>query len=308
MDTYGIIGYPIKHSLSPAMHNAAFEALCIDAKYEKFDVKPEELEDFLLNRKDVIGFNVTIPHKVRAKEILEKKFPEEYNDLEDRDYEKWYYVEITGAINTVKRTDKGLEYCNTDVEGFLRSLQADLKFNLDSPGSKSVFLIGCGGAGRAVIAGLSLDFERTNIGEIYVYDKNPEAISSLKEHFSRLKRDFADNLNNIIKFVSESDIQNVIKDCQLLINASPVGMKEGDTSSVIDKSLLHKNLSVYDVVYNRETQLVKDAKEKRCKAVVGGEGMLYYQGLYAFRFWLPHVKPLPTTTMRKALTGALNKK
>ena len=71
MDTYGIIGWPVKHSLSPAMHNAAFKALGIDAEYRKFEVKPTELEDFLLNRKDVLGFNVTVPYKVRAKQILD---------------------------------------------------------------------------------------------------------------------------------------------------------------------------------------------------------------------------------------------
>ena len=75
MDIYGVIGWPIKHSLSPAMHNAAFKEFGIDAEYRKFEVKPAELKDFILNQKDVVGFNITIPHKIKAIEILENKFP-----------------------------------------------------------------------------------------------------------------------------------------------------------------------------------------------------------------------------------------
>ena len=70
MDIYGVIGWPIKHSLSPEMHNAAFKKLGIEAEYKLFEVRPEELKDFILNRKDVAGFNITVPHKVRAMEKI----------------------------------------------------------------------------------------------------------------------------------------------------------------------------------------------------------------------------------------------
>ena len=302
MDLYGVIGWPIEHSLSPAMQNAAFEALGIDAKYERIPVRPEDLEDFLLNDTKYKGFNITIPHKVRAREILDKHFP-----LDEKGFANWYYVHVTGAVNTVKRDGNKIEYINTDVEGFVRSLERNLKFSLGEGTNKdkNVLLIGCGGAGRAVIAGLSWDFVATDIQKIYIYDKNQEAVSLLKRHFSNLDKDWTDNLKNITEIISESEISKVIAKCQLLVNASPVGMREGDNSFVIDKELLHKGLSVYDVVYNRETRLVKDAKEKGC-AVVGGDGMLYYQGLSAFQFWFPDTKPLPTTTMRDALNKALN--
>ena len=304
MYIYWIIGWPIKHSLSPAMHNAAFKHLCIDAEYRAFEIRPEELEDFILNRKDVIGFNITIPYKIKAREILEKRFP-----LDEKYFKNRYYIQVTGAVNTVKRNGDKLEYVNTDVEGFVRSIEADLKFKLGDGANKNknVLLIGCGGAGRAVIAGLSLDFVDTDINKIYVFDKSETAINATKEHFGRLHKEWAGNLNNIVEFISEKNIREIIDHCQLLVNASPLGMEEGDTSP-ISKELLHKDLFVYDVVYNRETQLVKDAKIKECKRAVTGKGMLLYQGVGAFEFWFPSVRPRPVSTMRKALDSALNKK
>lgn len=273
MELYGIIGYPIKHSLSPAMHNAAFKALGIDAKYEKFKVKPDALEDFLLNRKDVKGFNVTVPHKVKAKEILDKQLKVIKSD----------YASLCGAINTVKREENSFKYANTDVNGFITSLNEDLKFN---PKDKNVLLIGCGGAGRAIIVGLS-----DNVRNIYAYDSNRDAVKSAEKLFPKLKG------------ISSKEMLTAIKDCQLLVNATPIGMKEGDPG-VIDKKLLHKGLFVYDVVYNRETELVKDAKSLGLSAV-GGRGMLLYQGVAAFEFWTG--KKAPVDTMREALNKALKK-
>ncbi|MBU1853998.1 MAG: shikimate dehydrogenase [Candidatus Omnitrophica bacterium] len=298
MDTYGLIGWPVKHSLSPAMHNAAFKELGIDAEYKLFEVKPEGLEDFLLNRKDVLGFNITIPHKVRAKEILERNFPLDKNK---GDFKDSYYVEVSGAVNTVKRDGDKLKYCNTDVEGFRKSLESDLKFDIYDSEDKNVFLIGCGGAGRAVIAALSYDFLKTKIKKIYVYDKSKEAFDSIKNHFSKLYKGWADNLKNITELISEENIPKIVKKCQLLVNASPVGMKEGDDSSIIDKEWLHSDLYVYDLVYNRETRLVRDAKDKIGEGRVrDGLRMLFYQGVYAFKFWIDK-KPTPTTTMWEAI-------
>ncbi|MBU4312394.1 MAG: shikimate dehydrogenase [Candidatus Omnitrophica bacterium] len=266
MDIYGIVGWPVKHSLSPAMHNTAFKALGIDAKYEKFEVKPEDLEDFLLNRKDVAGFNVTIPHKVKAKQILEKKGASDPG-----------FVNLCGAINTVRRDNDKLYYTNTDVPGFLTSLKEDLKFD---PKDKNILLIGCGGAGRAVMAGL-----QESSSEIYAYDESEKAMESCKGF-------------NKVKFISKQKIDRIIKGCHLLVNATPIGMKEGD-SCPIDKNLLHKDLFVYDVVYNRETELVRAAEAP----AVNGLGMLLYQGAHAFEFWTG--KKAPVDVMREELKKAI---
>lgn len=299
---YGIIGDPVEHSLSPVMHNAAFKALDIKAEYIKIPIAPDQLEGFLLGKisvkdidgnrihaREVKGFNVTIPYKVNAEEILDKKLSPSHTG------QVLYDVQLSGAINTVKREGDTLEYWNTDVSGFRRSLTEDLKFYTKD---KNVLIIGCGGAGRAVVAGLI--WKDTSIHKIYIYENNEKAIDSAKEHFSEFSF-----LKEKIKFIPEKEVKDIIKKCQLLVNASPLGMKEGDPSP-IDKRLLRKDLYVYDVVYNRKTQLVKDAGAK----AMTGSGMLAWQGALAFDHWVDECKnPADVIdVMRKALDDALKNK
>lgn len=309
---YGLIGYPVKHSLSPFMHNAAFNKLEISAEYRLFEVKPEELEVFLgkiissegevkdingnlVLTKDIQGLNITIPHKVKAREILEKKFPliRKSSSLENE-----YYAAFSGAVNTLKKDGRELYYFNTDASGFLRSLKESLQFE---PKGKNVLVIGCGGAGRAVIASLSWKNEETK--KIYVYESNPETVNLAKEHFFH-KIPQAEFLKDKIEFISKDQIPEKIKSCQLLVNASPVGM-DNDNNSIIEKGWFHKELYVYDVVYNRETNLVRQAKEFGVINAVNGLGMLLYQGVDAFEHWLGQKAPIDE--MREALEEAMRK-
>ncbi|MFA5090673.1 MAG: shikimate dehydrogenase [Candidatus Omnitrophota bacterium] len=298
---YGLIGYPARHSLSPLMHNAAFRALKLNSRYLLFEVRPEELEDFLLGdapvedtegeavlKSDIYGFNITIPHKVRARQILKAQYPDIENALSEEDA---YYVKLSGAVNTVKRQEGKCGYFNTDAPGFLKSLQEDLKF---SPRSKKVLVIGSGGAGRAVISALS--WQGAGVEKIYVHDIRQEAMDEARRHF--LDAGYPEVIGKLT-FVRGKDIPAVIEGCALLVNASPMGMK-GDDVSVIDKGLLHKGLSVYDVVYNRQhtTALIRDALSLRLPAA-DGLGMLLQQGAYAFGRWMGC--PAPMEEMRKAL-------
>lgn len=305
---YGLIGYPVKHSLSPLMHNAAFAALNINAEYRLFEISPDKLEEFLLTdivvkdtqgnslrSRDIIGFNITIPHKVKSKEILEKNFPYAQGERVEQDA---YYVKLSGAVNTVKRDGNRLLYWNTDSSGFLRSLEEDLGFEAQD---KSILVIGCGGAGRAVIAALS--WRNTEADKIYVYDANESAVRAAKEHFSGLSQSYKGfaHLNNSLNFILGNDIPQMIKRCHLLVNASPAGMKKLD-GVIIDKNLLHSDLYVYDVVYNRKTQLIKDAEDKGSH-VKDGRGMLLFQGANAFELWTG--KSAPVEVMRQALERGL---
>jgi len=293
---YGVLGYPAKHSLSPLMHNAAFRALKINAEYKIFEVKPEGLENFLLKdvfTSDISGFNITIPYKIKAREILEEKFPLDENAPQVLDV--LYYVKLSGAINTVRKDGNKLQYWNTDATGFLRSLTDKEGLGFE-PKGKKVFLIGCGGAGRAIIA--SLSWINVGVKKIYINDINIEAINSAKEYFRQLPQ--FPHLKDELEFILTEDIPKIIKDCDLLINASPVGMK-GEDISVIDKNLLHNNLYVYDVVYSRdqETRLIRDAKSIGLRAE-NGLSMLLYQGVLAFEFWTG--RKAPVEIMQEALT------
>jgi len=294
---YGLLGFPVKHSLSPAMHNAAFKESGIDAEYCLFEVKPFELKKFLFepeavfndnfNRPvksaDVTGFNVTIPHKVAAKEMLDARFGIYQTEGQ-------HYVKLAGAINTVRRDKQGIQYRNTDVPGFLLSLREDLHFDCKG---KNVLLLGCGGAGRAIIAGLTSP--EGGAKKIYVHENDEMTIAAARDYFSPL--------SGMLYFIGRDSLESAAADSALLVNATPIGMHDGD-SAAIDKNFLHKGLSVYDVVYNKETQLVKDAREKNA-AACGGLGMLLYQGVIAWEFWTG--KKAPVKIMRDALVDALAK-
>ena len=233
-----------------------------------------------INSREIAGFNITIPHKVRALELA--SLVKEITVVQNAS------VLLSGAINTVKRGNGKLFYHNTDIEGFMKSLREDLKFDTRN---KNAFLFGCGGAGRAVIAALTL--EGTGIKKIYVYEKNKETINVAEKHF---------NLKEKLEFISAEQISDKLKDSDLLVNASPVGLKEGD-GSIIENNLLHLGLFVYDLVYNRKTQLIKDAEQLGLSAI-GGLGMLLYQGAAAFEIWSTPRKA-PIELMRQTLEKGL---
>jgi shikimate dehydrogenase len=276
---YGLIGHPVKHSLSPAMQNAAFHALGIDAEYLLYDVEPAKLDDFLKNAKanNISGFNVTIPHKIKAKEYIERKGTLDEN------------ARRLGAVNTIKISEDG-SLCgyNTDGPGFYRSLVEDLKFE---PEGKNVFVLGAGGAARAVIMYLG-----NGPKKIFVSDIDKVKAEDLQEHYKK----YFDGKR--LEVVSKSDFDDKLKASDLLVNTTPIGMKDGDPSP-IDRAMLHHGLHVYDLVYNRpSTELVKTANSLKLHAVTG-LGMLLRQGAIAFEIWTGAKAPI--AVMKKALKEAL---
>lgn len=263
MQIYGILGYPAKHSLSPAMHNAAFAALKINAEYKIFEKKPEELEAFLssLNKEGILGLNVTIPYKEKVIPFLSKVSQE---------------AKLIGAVNTIKVSAGKLEGFNTDAPGFLKHLKEDLGFN---PQGEVISLIGAGGAAKAVAVALCKEQAQT----IRIYDldkdKAKALVSQLKDNFSSTQ---------VLAMDSIEGLQ--IEDATLLINATPIGMKNIDPL-LINPDSLHKNLLVYDLIYNpRETKLLSLAKNKGVKNS-NGLGMLLCQGVLSFEIWTNQKAP-----------------
>ncbi|MDD5136503.1 MAG: shikimate dehydrogenase [Candidatus Omnitrophica bacterium] len=276
---YGIIGHPVKHSLSPAMQNAAFHALGIDAEYLLYDVEPEKLEAFLKNAADnnISGLNITIPHKIKAKEFLERKGTLDEN------------ARRLGAVNTVKIAEDG-SICgyNTDGPGFYRSLIEELKFE---PEGKNIFVLGAGGAAHAIVMYLGNSPKR-----IYVSDIDKAKIDDLRTHYKR----WFDGKRLVT--VGEDEFKSSLKDAELLINTTPIGMRVTDPSP-IDPSLFHYGLYIYDLVYNRpSTEMVKKATSLKLHAVTG-TGMLLHQGAIAFEIWTG--AKAPVAVMKKALKEAL---
>ena len=267
-DVYGLLGKNISYSLSPSMHNTAFKYFKINAEYKIFDLALDQLETFvrteLLSGK-VSGVNVTVPYKIKMKEILESCGNNRLDDITKR----------VGALNTIRVDGTILSAWNTDTFGFSESIKEDLEFD---PEGKKVVVLGAGGAGRAI----SLYFAfLKDPKRISVYDIDSSRLDSIRNTYEK----WTGNTNpELLDYVTtREELSLAISDCDLLINATPIGTKDGDVIP-IDISLLNDSSSVYDLVYARETELVKCARDKGLKAA-NGEGMLANQGAKAFYYW-----------------------
>ena len=270
---YGLFGEPVEHTASPAMHNAAFEKLSLNAVYLAFRVKPSEIKQALkgIASLNFSGINLTIPHKQICLPYL---------DRVDRQ------ARLIGAANTIVARGGRLLGYNTDAPGFLKSLKQDLG---QTPKGKSVFLLGAGGAGRAVAIALAKNRAKEIILADLVLGRSRQLAINLKTHFPHLP---VKTLN--LKKIGESDLAGV----DLLINATPVGMRLADPLPV-NPGFLHPGISVYDLVYNiSPTRLVRTARRRGLKAV-NGLGMLVWQAALAFELWTGR-KP-PVELMRREL-------
>lgn len=274
---YGLVGYPIKHSFSPAMHNAAFHHLKINAEYRLFEKRPEELDGFMrsLLGEGISGLNVTVPFKERVLDFV------------DLDKESFYLRQV-GAVNTLVLKDNSWKGFNTDIPGFSRHIRE----NID-PKDKKVAILGAGGASRAVCYALA----GMGAKSISLYDLDMLKAHSLIAMMSRLYPGFEVHaFSNIQKL----DIHN--KD--LLINATPVGIKRTDPC-LVDEDLIHKDLFVYDLLYNPpKTKLINLAQKKGARSQ-NGLGMLLYQGMLSFKHWTGI--DAPEDVMRRALEKELEK-
>ena len=259
---YGIIGNPVAHSLSPEMHNTAFKALKVNAVYKLFHLSDQQelklfMEDLKEDNNPVFGLNVTVPYKEDILPYLDSIDP---------------LAEKIGAVNTlVIDHHRKIRGFNTDGPGFLSHL-TELNFD---PTAKRIAVLGAGGTARAIISVLCL------------LSKGPESISV----YNRTRAN-ADNLieeigkkidTGIVSAVDEPEDLN-IELADLLINTTNVGMKEADPL-LIDPASLHKDMLVYDVIYNpAETKLLAQARLKKARRA-NGLGMLFFQGVLAFWHW-----------------------
>jgi shikimate dehydrogenase len=277
MKIFGVFGDPIEHSLSPAMQNAAFCALGMDACYHPFHVSRERLKDAILGAfaMGFGGLNLTIPLKEKALEIVS---PDEL-------------ARAIGAVNTISfGGSSGSEIIghNTDGFGALLALEnAGVKVRGGERGRKSrVLLIGAGGAARAIAYTLAREGAEISI-----------ANRSLQK---------AEALAGSIGAVGYSlcDLEKLVKESDVIINATSVGMKEGDSRLFLG-DLLQSSHAVFDIVYNRETELLKDARAAGALAL-DGVMMLVYQGAKALEIWTG--QKAPADVMEKAVREGLKKR
>ncbi|MDO8869710.1 MAG: shikimate dehydrogenase [Methanobacteriaceae archaeon] len=271
----GLIGDPVEHSMSPPMHNAAFEYLGLDFAYVPFNVKTTALGEAIkcASALGIKGLNVTIPHKTNVLEFL---------DVVDNP------AELIGAVNTIKFVNGKIIGYNTDGIGAVRALEEVVQVK-----NKKVVLAGAGGAARAVTFQLIL----SGIESITIINRTLEKALKLKNEIeSKIDSNiFYGNLEILEKEISKADI---------LINTTPIGMyPHTNDKPLANASMMHSDLVVNDLVYNpMETVLLKEAEKAGAKSVSGLK-MLLYQGAEAFKIWTGQEPPVDI--MEKTLLALL---
>lgn len=268
--TFAVIGDPIDHSLSPALHNASFAFLQLDCAYIAYRIPRGELDAGIADLKKVgiAGFNVTIPHKVDMMRLLDEA------DEECRS---------VGATNTVVNTDGVLKGYNTDVDGFLDPLR---RRKIVLAGTDAL-VVGAGGAARAIVLGLA----KEKVRKITIANRtvqNAEALSS-----------FARKLGSESDAIGIEEAGEAASRYGLIVNATSVGLKS--TGLPISTRNIAKGSTVYDIVYMPvETELITQAKERGASIIYGWE-MLLAQAMKSFEIWIG--RPAPYEAMKLTLLG-----
>lgn len=271
---FGIIGYPVHHSLSPIMHNAAFRAARLDSYYLAFEVEPRRLADAMraLLALGIRGVNVTIPYKERIRRYLDACTTE---------------ADWIGAVNTVAARNGRLIGHNTDGAGFLQAYRKTIGLPLRG---QRVLLIGAGGAARAV----AMTLVREGIGELQIANRTPARTHTIVR---RLRRAGG---GTVVEALGLSALRTLPAP-DLLINATPLGMK-GHGALPVPRTLLAHTPIVCDLVYTPPiTPLLRAARETGAKTM-GGLNLLLHQGALSFEYWTG--RPAPLKIMWAALSHA----
>jgi shikimate dehydrogenase len=267
-----VLGSPIWHSASPAMHNAAFAALGLNWRYLAFEVDPKNLRAAIAGARvmNFAGLNLTVPHKLLAVDMVDEL---------DASAKTW------GAVNTIKFENGRAIGFNTDADAIATSLREDLKVKLRG---EKVLLLGAGGAGRT--AALKLAAE--NVAELFLVNRTA---SKAEEIAAEIKKQFPSVKVSVGYPKAEID---------LLLNATSLGLKPEDRSPLDEKQFsLKQTRAVYDMIYKpAETKLLAAAKAASCKTA-NGIGMLAHQGAKAFEIWTG--QPAPVAVMRRAVEGSV---
>jgi shikimate dehydrogenase len=255
-ELYGVVGYPIGHSLSPIMHNTGFSAMDLNAVYLAFETKDIEGCIHAMRALNIRGMSVTLPHKSSVISLLD-----EVDDMAER----------IGAVNTVVNEDSHLIGYNTDAVGALRALEERVEL-----AGKSCLMIGAGGAARAIGFVLSEKGVKLRVANRSI------------ERGKALARSLG------CPFISLDALQEPIAD--ILIQTTPVGMIPRKEECPIPKQILRKGMVVMDIIYNPlETTLLSVARARGCVAI-NGLSMFVYQGAEQFRLWTGLDAPISAMT------------
>ena len=255
-----VIGDPVEHSLSPCFQNAAFQHLKLDFIYVAFTVKAENLGDAISGVRSlgIYGLNVTMPHKISV-----IKYLDELDERADR----------IKSVNTILNRNGKLIGYTTDGIGVLNAL----KYNGVDPKGKKVVILGAGGAARSASYALS-----EVAGELVILNRTIERARNLA---SKVRKLIGSHVNVKWDGLTEESLRREVREADILINATPVGMSPNVNGTLVEKRLLHPDMVVFDMIYHPlKTRLLREAEEVGAKTI-NGLSMLIHQGAASFKIW-----------------------
>ena len=276
---FAVIGDPIAHSLSPAMHNAAFAAAGKDAEYTAIRVAPEDMEDFFASaRKSLAGFNVTVPHKGAAMR------------LSDRLSEA---AALSGSVNTVRIAPDGTtDGDTTDGAGFERAIAE--AFDLPLAGTDLCF-IGCGGVVQALVWHCAL----AGVRSIRILNRSLEKAQQLTES---IRSRFPQIVTDCAAISDREKTADFLAQTRLAVQCTSVGLHADDPAPVDPALFPAEGLFYFDTIYRRTALLA--ALDQRGIPTQDGLAMLLHQGAKSYEIWFN--EPAPVEVMRQALIRAIN--
>ena len=270
----GVIGFPVSHSLSPIMHNSAYEILGLNYCYLPLPLYPDALAQGIagLRAMDFAGFNVTIPYKEQVMPLLDRI------DLA---------AKKMGAVNTVVKEDGLLVGYNTDGRGFLQSIGESWDYY---PTGQEVVVLGAGGAARGIVVALAT----AGATKISVANRNRDRAEKMLHELELPGCEVA-----VVELVG-ADLDASLEKASLVVQTSPLGMyPDCGAQPIIDPNRLYPHNLVYDIIFNpAETRFLAGARAVGCRTA-NGMGMLLWQGALAFELWTKQAAPVEW--MRQAL-------
>ena len=269
-----VLGYPVSHSASPQMHQAALDALGIDASYIRLEIEPGNVSEAfgLMQSLGFIGCNVTIPHKLEAMECCD--------DLSAS-------VKALGVANTIHFKDGRIMGDNTDGPGLIKALEED--FGLSVKGSNILVLGAGGGAGKAI----STQLNREGCANLYLSNRTVSKLEKMAENLP-LTETRVHPLGN-----SSTELEAIAGEVQIIINVTSMGMKPDDYLPIPVRCLTAQHM-VYDAIYNPPLTSLLESARDRGAAVANGLSMLIHQGAISFEIWTG--KQPDTGLMKKAIS------
>ncbi|MGB5925726.1 MAG: shikimate dehydrogenase [Dehalococcoidia bacterium] len=288
----GLIGYPLRHSVSPYFQQAALDHYQLDIRYEAWETTPAELPDIVRNlrKPQNIGANVTVPYKEAVLPLLDG-----IDDL----------ASSIGAVNTIVKKDDRLLGSNTDAYGFAEALDKEGHFD---PEGKQVIMLGAGGVARAV----TFVLVQRKVASLGITDGIFERASALTENLVRYVKEASPSSRGSEPDITAFQWKNLssaktLNNCDLILHCTTIGMKDSpqEGQSPLSREVIPKNVLVYDVVYNPWLTPLLRLAQKAGANILGGLPMLVYQGAASFKLWTGREAPVDIMLKRakEMLTG-----